>query len=107
MDEYRYGFTVTSFPFNFITCKNKKLLPRFNIDSASPIESVKSAKVPIIFIHGESDTFVPCNMSKKLYDACSNRKHLTIVKNAEHGISYLFDPVLYVTELESFFKNKK
>lgn len=83
------------------------LFGHFNVDSASPIESVKNAKVPIIFIHGEKDTFVPCDMSKKLYNACSNKKHLTIIKDAEHGISYLFDPVLYVQELEYFFKNKK
>lgn len=83
------------------------LFGHFNVDSASPLESVKNAKVPIIFIHGECDTFVPCSMSKKLYDACTSKKHLTIIKDAEHGISYLFDPVLYVTELENFFKNKK
>ena len=83
------------------------LFGHFNVDSASPLESVKNAKVPIIFIHGECDTFVPCSMSKKLYDACTSKKHLTIIKNAEHGISYLFDPVLYVTELENFFKNQK
>lgn len=83
------------------------LFGHFNVDSASPIESVKHAKVPIIFIHGESDTFVPCYMSEKLYNACSSKKHLTIIKDAEHGISYLFDPELYVQELEYFFKNKK
>lgn len=83
------------------------LFGKFNIDSASPIKSVKESKVPIIFIHGEKDTFVPCYMSEKLYNACSNKKHLTIIKDAEHGISYLFDPDLYVQELEYFFKDKK
>ena len=83
------------------------LFGHFNIDSASPLESVKESKVPIIFIHGEGDTFVPCDMSKRLYNACSNKKHLTIIKDAEHGISYLFDPDFYVTELEYFFKDKK
>lgn len=77
----------------------------FNVGSASPIESVKHAKVPIIFIHGDNDSFVPCDMSRKLYDACTSRKHLTIIKDAEHGISYLFNPELYVNELNNFFKN--
>ncbi len=79
----------------------------FNIDKASPLESVKNAKVPIIFIHGETDTFVPCYMSKILYDNCTNRKQLTIIKDAEHGISYLIDPITYVNALEDFFKNEK
>ena len=79
----------------------------FNIEKASPIESVKEAKVPIIFIHGEKDTFVPCSMSEKLYKECISRKQLTIIKNAEHGISYLFEPETYVSALKEFFKNEK
>lgn len=79
----------------------------FNIDKASPLDSVKNAKVPIIFIHGDTDTFVPCYMSKILYDNCTSRKQLTIIKDAEHGISYLIDPITYVNALEDFFKNEK
>lgn len=79
----------------------------FNVEKASPIESVKEAKVPIIFIHGEKDTFVPCSMSEKLYKECISRKQLTIIKNAEHGISYLFEPETYVSALKEFFKNEK
>lgn len=79
----------------------------FNIEKASPIESVKEAKVPIFFIHGEKDTFVPCSMSEKLYKECISRKQLTIIKNAEHGISYLFEPETYVSALKEFFKNEK
>lgn len=84
-----------------------KIYGHFNIDASSPIEAVKHAKVPIIFIHGGNDSFVPCWMSKRLFDACSSRKHLTIIKEAEHGISYLFDPDTYVNELNEFFKNEK
>lgn len=79
----------------------------FNIEKASPIESVKEAKVPIIFIHGDKDSFVPCSMSEKLYKECISRKQLTIIKNAEHGISYLFEPETYVSALKEFFKNEK
>lgn len=77
----------------------------FNLDSTTALECVKESKVPIIFIHGECDTFVPCYMSTNLYNACTNKKHLVIVKNAEHGVSYLEDPETYVNELNNFFKN--
>lgn len=77
----------------------------FNLDSATPLECVKESKVPIIFIHGEADTFIPFQMSINLHNACSNKKHLVIIKNAEHGVSYLEDPETYVTELKNFFKN--
>lgn len=77
----------------------------FNLDKVTPLSCVKEAKVPIIFIHGESDTFIPYQMSENLYKACSSRKHLVIIKNAEHGVSYLEDPITYVNELNNFFKN--
>lgn len=81
-----------------------RLFAKIDLESISPIESVKNSKVPIIFIHGENDSFVPCSMSKNCYDACTSEKKLVIIKNAEHGISYLQDPITYVNELNSFFK---
>lgn len=35
MKNYRYGFTVDSYPLNFITARNLKLLPRINVDNNS------------------------------------------------------------------------
>ena len=35
MKDYRYGFTVNSYPLNFITARNLKLLPRINVDNNS------------------------------------------------------------------------
>ncbi len=90
------------YPFVFL---GALLFGHFKLNSSSPIECVKEAKVPIIFIHGESDTFIPYQMSENLYNSCNSRKHITIIKNAEHGISYLIEPELYVNELNEFFKN--
>ena len=79
------------------------LYGRFRLEKVLPIEQVKKAKVPIIFIHGESDDFVPCYMSKKMYDACTTIKKLVTIPNAGHGISCLENPDKYVDELNKFF----
>ena len=42
-----------------------KLFGKFNLEEYSPYESVQKSKVPIIFIHGNVDNFVPCDMSEK------------------------------------------
>ena len=81
-----------------------KLFGKVNLEEISPIESVKHSKVPIFFIHGDKDSFVPVEMSKRCYEACTSEKKLVIIKDAEHGISYLQDPETYVNELNSFFK---
>lgn len=75
----------------------------FNIDSRTPLEAVKKAKVPIMFIHGDCDTFVPCHMCDELYDACSSPKKKLIVKNAPHGLSFFVDYETYKEYLREFF----
>ena len=78
------------------------ILSGFDIEETSAIESVKKAKVPIIFIHGEDDDFVPASMSKDLFNACASSKKLLIVKGAGHGSSYMVDPKTYVDTVKSY-----
>ena len=75
----------------------------FGLESVSPIEAVKNCKVPVIFIHGETDDFVPCSMSKENFDACPTAKRLVTVPNAGHGMAYLVDGKGYLDALADFF----
>ena len=52
------------------------------------IEAMKKTKLPILFIHGSDDTFVPVEMSFENYKACSAPKHLLVIPGAIHGQSY-------------------
>ncbi len=62
-----------------------------DIEEISPVEALKKAKVPILFIHGEADDFVPCYMTHQNYEACVSDKSLVLVENAGHGMSYYVD----------------
>lgn len=84
-----------------------KIYGKFDLESASPIESVKNTKLPIIFYHGTSDDYVPCFMSNKLFDECVSEKHLVTIEGGMHGTSYLKDPQKYLFELKEFFKSIK
>lgn len=79
-----------------------RLYGGFKLEETSPIETVKKCKVPIIFIHGESDKFVPCEMSRQNYDACSSQKRLLTVPDAGHGLCYLIDRDGYINALTEF-----
>lgn len=79
-----------------------RLLGGFRLHSDSPIEAMKRCKVPVIFFHGECDDFVPCEMSRQLYEACASRKKLVTVPGAGHGLCYLTDPELYIQQLQEF-----
>ena len=75
----------------------------FPFDECEPIEAVKQAKVPMLFIHGTADKFVPCEMSLKMYEACSSEiKDLLLIEGAGHGMSYLTDTKTYENRLETF-----
>ena len=80
-----------------------RLFGHFNLDELSPIDSVKRSQVPIVFIHGDADAFVPYEMSVENYNACTSKKRLVTVKNAGHGLAYAVDPDLYLKEITAIF----
>ena len=79
-----------------------KIFGGFSLEETSPEEAMKKCKIPVIFIHGEADNFVPCEMSKINYDVCTAPKKLVTFEGAAHGLSYLTDENKYLTEVKAF-----
>ena len=61
-----------------------KIFGHFDLEEYSPLEALKTCKIPIIFFHGEDDDFVPCDMSREMYQACTSPKELVTIPNAGH-----------------------
>ena len=80
-----------------------RLYGRFDLEETSPVEMMKRCTVPVIFFHGESDDYVPCDMSRINYEACASRKRLVTIPGAGHGLSYPVDPNTYLNALIEFF----
>ena len=75
----------------------------FDLEEASAIEGVKKCKIPIIFIHGSADGFVPCDMSRKLYELCrAPKKKLVTVEGVDHGLAFPADREGYYRALREF-----
>ncbi len=70
----------------------------------STVEAMKSVGVPVLFIHGSDDHFVPISMTYENYTACIAPKHLLIVPGADHGMSYLVDPKAYEKAVAAFWE---
>lgn len=79
-----------------------KVFGNFNLEEISPIEAVKKATIPIIFFHGETDAFVPVDMSRINYETCVSEKRLVLFPKTGHGLCYLTDPKRYLRELDDF-----
>ena len=80
-----------------------KIYGHFDLEADSPVKSLKNATVPVIIFHGDNDDFVPCEMSRINYEACTSRKKLVVIPGAGHGLSYPVDPETYLNELRAFF----
>lgn len=80
-----------------------RLFGKFDLEQTDAVTAVKRCSVPVIFFHGEDDDYVPCHMSKVLYDACPTRKKLVLIPGAGHGLSYPVAPELYLHSLKDFF----
>lgn len=80
-----------------------KLFAGFGLTEYSTLTAMEKASLPIFFAHGEDDHFVPCQMTKDAYAACTSKnKTLLTVPGAGHGKSLAVDPEAYLTTLISF-----
>ena len=67
-------------------------------------EALSENTVPVLFIHGTDDRFVPIEMTYENYKACVAPKRLFIVPGAEHGTSYLEDKLGYENATLKFWR---
>ena len=77
------------------------LFGRFDVKERTPLDAVKNTDLPILLIHGEGDDFVPVSMSDELSRAAKNATYVR-VKDATHGLSYLYDYGQYMENLKTF-----
>lgn len=80
---------------------NKKLAG-YGMDECNAKREVQKAKVPILFIHGSADTFVPCSMCHEIYDNCKSPKRKLIIEGAGHAESYYKEMETYEKALTEF-----
>ena len=74
----------------------------FDLEEVSPAEAVKKSTVPILFIHGDDDRFVPCSMGQACYDSCMSQKQIFLVRGAGHGLSHCVDAKGYEETVDGF-----
>lgn len=104
---YQLGemYSLPSFPLIQSTSLLTKIRAGYSFEEASALEQVKKTSLPIFFIHGEKDTFVPVEMVYELYEAANGDKELYIVPGAEHGNAYDADPETYEEKVEEFLNH--
>ena len=78
----------------------------FDIEEYSAVQAMEKCDIPVLFIHGADDRFVPCDMGRENHRHCrAEGKKLLIVPNAGHGMSYMSDKRAYLGTVSEFLKS--
>ncbi|PGA93982.1 alpha/beta hydrolase [Bacillus toyonensis] len=88
-DEFTYQlkdlFHLPKFPVMNAANTVTKLRAGYDLEEASAVKQVEKSKTPMLFIHGDADTFVPFEMLDQVYNAAKVEKEKLIVPGAGHG----------------------
>lgn len=101
-EELKRSFSLPAFPLLYTGSALCQARYGWSFKEASPLESVKSCNLPMLFIHGDADTFVPFWMVHPLYESKPFPKYLWIAKGSEHALAYKDHPVEYTHEVRKF-----
>ncbi len=82
-------------------------LHNFDIMQADVIKMVKKTSVPMLYIHGAKDDFVPVENMKNLFAATpQNLRESFMVEDAGHALSYSVAGVMYEKKISDFLKSR-
>ena len=97
------GFT--KIPFVWITRSLAKIVFGMNTEDISPENSIQNLNVPVLLIHGEKDSQIPVENSKKIYELSNkNITELWLVENADHGQVHYLNSEEYEKKILKFFQ---
>ncbi|MFD1849934.1 alpha/beta hydrolase [Oceanobacillus bengalensis] len=97
-------FTLPEFPILPTVGLVTNMKAGYALKEASALEQVKKAEVPILYIHGSNDTFVPTAMTEELYKNTKSNAEVLIVDGASHGESIILAEDKYLETLYGFIE---
>lgn len=95
-------FNLPEFPAIQAVNTVARIRAGYNLFEASAVNQLANAKVPILFIHGEEDTFVPYQMIDDLYAATKSEKEKLTISGAGHAEAVNVNPELYWSTIWKF-----
>lgn len=76
----------------------------YSFDEMRPIDALRDNRVPVLFIHGAEDDFIPPAHSERMRAATRGYSELHLIPGAGHAASVLTAPDDYRALLEAFLR---
>jgi len=87
-NEISARFSLPNFPLMYTASWLVQAKYGWSFNEASPLKQVAKCQKPMLFIHGDNDTFVPTWMVYPLYEAKPQPKALWIAHGSKHADAY-------------------
>lgn len=100
--ELKVLFKLPPIPFMNVASLVCKIRAGYFLGAASSVKQLAKAKVPILFIHGDKDDFVPFYMLDKVYSAANCKKEKLVIKGAGHAKAATVNPKKYWETVREF-----
>lgn len=100
--ELKEQFGLPKFPLMYTASWLCDWTKGWNFAEASSLKQVKKCSLPMLFIHGEKDDYVPTWMVYELYKAKPEPKEIWTVPNADHATSYKLNKKEYTEKVKLF-----
>lgn len=105
-DEFKHElqgrYSLPAFPLLYTASWLTKAKYGWSFKEASPLKQVAKCTKPMLFIHGDKDTFVPTWMVYPLYEAKPHPKKLWIAPGSGHAFAYRDHRKEYIKKVEKF-----
>lgn len=99
-------YHIPYFPIGYIAWFWSLLLNKVSFNKSIGEECVQRTDLPILFIHGKQDHFVPTWMSEKMYAACTSPKELLLVDDCGHAAAYMCAKEAYTDAVNRMLDGK-
>lgn len=97
-------YHLPKFPIIYLTNIMSKIRAGYGYKDVNTTAEIARSDIPILFIHGENDEFVPLWMTMKNYSYCKAYKELFIVRESEHAESHYIDKKGYERRILTFIE---
>ena len=77
------------FPFGYLAWLWSMIITGISFNTSMGEDCVRHTDIPILFIHGKEDNYVPCRMSISMYEACASPKELHLIDGCGHAAAYM------------------
>lgn len=100
--EMKKQFHLPAFPILHATSWLCQQRYGWTFQEASALDQVAKCTLPMLFIHGDEDTYVPTRMVYQLYEAKPEPKSMWIAPHSRHALSYQDHPNEYTRQVREF-----